>query len=145
MLEPDEAEEATKTVEPDATKAVSVFDEDAMFKSLEGDLNKADSPLHKLFKAFVEAQATELVEASAKSAAEVASDLATRLEKVESMATPGGPSLRRTEVGRTNARRNDLVTEAARFKRLADNSDDQDLRLGYSVKAAQLEAEIRDL
>jgi hypothetical protein len=136
--------DATKTVEPEATKA-AVFDEDAMLKALTGDLEKADSPLHKLFKSFVDAQATVLVEASTKSAAEAHAEVCARLEKVESMATPGGPSLRRTEVERTNARRDDLVRQAAHFKALAAGTHDQTLVKGYSATAAQIEAEIKGL
>jgi hypothetical protein len=146
-VEPEAVEpevDATKTVEPEAVKA-AVFDEDAMLKALSGDLEKADSPLHKLFKSFVDAQATVLVEASTKSAAEAHAEVCARLEKVESMATPGGPSLRRTEVERTNARRDDLVRQAAHFKALAAGTHDQTLVKGYSATAAQIEAEIKGL
>jgi hypothetical protein len=138
--------DTTKTVEPDAAKAVGAFDEDVLLKALTGLLEKnTDSPLQELFKSIAVKATTELVEESAKSAAEATSDLAARLEKVESMATPGGPALRRTEVERVNARRNDLVMEAARYKSMAGNSEDPDLRKGYATKAAQLETEIKAL
>jgi hypothetical protein len=108
--------------------------------------DKEDSPLRELIKSVAVESSTEIAEASAKSAAEaVRDDLGARLEKVESMATPGGPALRRTEADRNQARRTDLVMESARFKALAASSDDPDLRKGYGAKAAQLEAQIKAL
>jgi hypothetical protein len=144
-VEPDEAD-ATKTVEPDAAKAVGAFDEAVLLKALTGLLEKdADSPLQELFKSIAVKATTELVEASTKSAAEAHAEVCARLEKVEGMATPGGPALRRTEADRNQARRTDLVMEAARFKALASSSDDPDLRKGYGAKAAQIEAQIKAL
>jgi len=129
---------ATKTAEPEAVKAADVSaDPEALVKALTAALEKADNPLRKLFVGIVEAS----TEATAKSLGE----LGERLVKVESMATPGGPALRRTEVERVNARRSDLVMEAAKFKALAASSDDGNLRLGYAAKAVQLEAEIKAL
>jgi len=134
-VEPD----AAKTVEPDAVKAADVStDTDAIFKALTGDLEKDDSPLRKLF--------VTIAEASTKSAVEALGEtLGARLEKVEQMATPGGPALRRTENERIQARKSDLAREAARFKALANVSEDPDLRKGYAVKAAQIEAEVKAL
>jgi hypothetical protein len=61
------------------------------------------------------------------------------------MATPGGPSLRRTEVERVNARKSDLTREVMRYKALANASEDPDLRKGYTQKALQIDAEMKAL
>lgn len=130
--------EADKSTEPDTSKAAVVEDEesdgDALVKALSGALEKADSPLRKSFEA--------IVEAATKTTAESVDSLTERLVKVEQMAVPGGPALRRTEVERKQARAKDLVAEVSRFKALARGAEDTDLRKGYSAKAAQLEAEI---
>ncbi|HEX4394180.1 MAG TPA: hypothetical protein VH084_21970, partial [Mycobacterium sp.] len=88
----------------------------------------------------------DITEASTKSAAKALGDeLGARLEKVEAMATPGGPSLRRTEVERVNARKSDLTREVMRYKALANASEDPDLRKGYTQKALQIDAEMKAL
>lgn len=135
----DVADEVEKTDEPDTTKAAVEEDTDgeSLVKALSAALEKADSPLRKSFEAIVEAA----TETTAKSV----SDLSERLVKVEQMAVPGGPALRRTEAERATARRKDLVVEAARLKSLAQVSDDPILRRGYATKAAQLEAEVKAL
>lgn len=126
--------DTSKTVEPDAEKAAG-FDPDVLVKALTGALAEEDSPLRKMF--------VDIVEASAEATVETLGDLGKRLAQVEQMATPGGPSLRRTEADRNQARKSDLVMEAARFKTLATVAEDLDLRKGYATKAAQLEAEIK--
>jgi hypothetical protein len=130
------------------------------------ELNKAlsdeDSPLHKTFRDsfLVKAMSNkslyeeedvrkmhvDITEASTKSAVKALSDsLGARLEKVEQMATPGGPSLRRTEVERVNARKSDLEREVMRYKTLASAAEDPDLRKGYTQKALQVDAELKAL
>ncbi len=103
-------------------------------------LEKEDNPLRKTF--------TAIVEAATESTAKAVTDVAARLEKVEQMAVPGGPALRRTEIERTNARKNDLEREVLRYKTLASatrSSGDQMLAKGYDHKAAALEADIKAL
>jgi hypothetical protein len=88
----------------------------------------------------------DITEASTKSAVKALSDeLGARLEKVEQMATPGGPSLRRTEVERVNARKTDLGREVMRYKSMASAAEDPDLRKGYLQKALQIDAELKSL
>jgi ketosteroid isomerase-like protein len=129
---------ADKAATPDATKTVTVdTDGDALVKALSAALEKADSPLRNAFDSMI-TKATETT-------AEAVTELTARLVKVESMAVPGGPALRRTEVERSQARRNDLRSEVLRYKALADNATDNDLRQGYTVKAAALEAEFKAL
>jgi hypothetical protein len=137
--EPDAVEaDTTKTAEPEAVKATDVSaDPDALVKALTAALEKADNPLRKLFVGIVEAS----TEATAKSLGE----LGERLVKVEGMATPGGPALRRTEIERVSARKNDLVMQHARYKALAMHATDPIDAKGYGTKAAQLEAEIKAL
>jgi hypothetical protein len=131
-----ETDTTTKTVEPDAEKAtVSVsldsqplkqgFDSDVLVKAFTAAFSEEDSALRKMF--------VDIVEASAQATV------------VEQMATPGGPSLRRTETERNQARRTDLANEAARFKMLATVSEDPDLRKGYAAKALALETEVKAL
>lgn len=124
-----------KTSTPDTSKAAVEDDGESLVKALSAALEKADSPLRKSFEA--------IVDAATKSTAQSVSDLTERLEKFEAMATSGGPAMRRTEVERDQARRNDLTNEVVRYKSLAINSDDPTLRKGYAQKAAQLEAQIR--
>lgn len=131
------SEPNVKTTEPEAEKAATE-DPETLVKALTCALEKTDNPLRQLFLEIAEA-------ASAKSVAEAFTDVGARLEKVEAMATPGGPALRRTEIERTEARKNDLATEAARFTALAGNTEDHVLRKGYAAKAAQLAAEIKAL
>lgn len=134
----DAPEPIAKTTDADTVKAAVVEDEDpgdALVKALTAALSKSDNPLRKTFQ--------DIVTASTEATAEAVSDLAARLVKVESMAVPGGPALRRTEVERTSARANDLALEVRRFKSLATNATDVDLRQGYAAKAAQLEAEFK--
>jgi hypothetical protein len=128
--------EAAKAAEPEAAKA-AVVDADSIEKALAAVLEKADSPLHKSL--------TAIVEAANETTLKTVSELTDRLGRVEQMAIPGGPALRRTEVERKEARKADLLTEAARFKALAHGAEDLDLRRGYATKAAQLEAEIKAL
>lgn len=150
VTEKTEDAEVEKADEPEITKAAAVEEaipsEDALNKAIaaalekalsEDELEKSDNPIRKTV--------TAIVEAATKSAAEAVTDVTARLEKVEQMATPGGPALRRTEVERTQARKTDLELEIARNKALAKAADDPILRKGYTMKAAQLEAEIRAL
>lgn len=127
-----------KAVTPETTKATTVEPEDTaalVLKALSADLSKADSPLRSAFQA--------LVTDSTKTIAEALDDTRARLVKVEGMAVPGGPALRRTEVERTSARKNDLAIEAARLRSLEANTHDQTLVKGYRLQADALEAEIR--
>lgn len=127
-----------KTVDPEATKAAVEPDGDALVKALSAALEKADNPLRKSFEAIIEASTETVVKS--------VTELTERLVKVESMAVPGGPAVRRTEVEHSNARKNDLMVEAARFKSLAAaNSDDPNLRKGYDALASQLDAQIKAL
>lgn len=131
-------DELAKTETPEATKAAVEPDGDALVKALSAALEKADNPLRKSFEAIIEASTETVVKS--------VTELTERLVKVESMAVPGGPALRRTEVEHSNARKNDLMVEAARFKSLAAaNSDDPNLRKGYDALASQLDAQIKAL
>ena len=124
--------------EPDTTKATDVApDPDALVKALTNALEKADSPLRKQF--------TSIVEASTEATAKSVTELTERLAKVEQMAVPGGPALRRTEADRNLARKNDLLSEAARYKTLAMQAGDPDLHKGYSQKARELEMQVKAL
>lgn len=137
----EKAADATKTVEPEAVKAVT-FDAESLLKALEGDLEKADSPLRKLFESIAVESTTELVEASTKSAAEALGELSARLEKVEGMATPGGPALRRTEAEIKRSRQQDLELMASAEERKANAPGlERDLRQGYLQKAAAFRAQ----
>jgi hypothetical protein len=135
------ADEPTEEVveQPEATKAVGAApDQDSLVKAFTDALSEEDSPIRKMF--------VDIVEASTKSAAEALSlELGARLEKVEQMATPGGPTLRRTEVERVNARKSDLSRESMRYKALSSATEDPDLRKGYAQKALQIDAEIKAL
>jgi len=131
-------ETAPKTVEPEAAKATDVStDPDALVKALTGVLEKADNPLRKMF--------TEIVEAATETTAKSVSDLMERLVKVESMATPGGPALRRTDTEVKKSRQNDLLLQAEIEKRKADAADDYDLKLGYERMEKSLRAQARAL
>lgn len=134
-------EPVEKTPDTETTKAATVEDTesdgDDLVKALSAALEKADSPLRKSFEA--------IVEASTETTAKSLSELGERLVKVEQMAVPGGPALRRTENERNNARKSDLAATATRFKALASHAEDPDLRRGYAAKAAQIEAEIKAL
>jgi hypothetical protein len=128
--------EKASTVEVD-TEAVEKAVAEALAKAFSAEvLEKEDNPLRKAFNAIVEAQTESIAKATA--------DAVARLEKVEQMAVPGGPALRRTEIERTESRKHDLERELARFKALA-NSEDRILRTGALTKAAQIEAEIKSL
>jgi hypothetical protein len=133
--------EETGAADPEATKAAVVEepeDGSALVKALTAALEKADDPLRKLF--------VGIVEASTETTAKSLTDLGERLVKVEAMATPGGPALRRTEIEHAKSRKDDLIREVARFKALAAaNSDDHNLRKGYHAKAMQLETQIKAL
>ena len=133
--------EATKTVEPAVEKATDVTEEtpdaEALVKALTSALEKADNPLRKSFEA--------IVEASTATTVKQLGELGERLGRVEGMAIPGGPALRRTEIERVESRKQDLEREVARYKALASNSEDATLRKGWSAKAAQFEAEIKAL
>lgn len=131
------SESDVKTTDPVVEKAATE-DPDTLVKALTSALEKTDNPLRQLFLDIAEA-------ASAKSVAEAFTDVGARLEKVEAMATPGGPALRRTEIERTEARKSDLTSEALRFTALANTTEDHVLRKGYAAKAAQLDAEIKAL
>jgi hypothetical protein len=135
-----EADDETPIEEPDVAKAVGAtpVDADTLIKAFKDALVDEKSELRKMF--------VDIVEASTKSTAKALSDeLGARLEKVEQMATPGGPPLRRTEVERVNARKNDLVREVTRYKAMASAAEDQDLRKGYMQKALQIDAELKSL
>jgi hypothetical protein len=110
---------------------------DVLFKAFSAALEADDSPLLKSFQAIIE-------KSTAKTSAQLG-ELGERLGRVEQMATPGGPSLRRTEQERAVARQQDLASESAKYKALAINSDDQLLRQGYLAKAAMLDAEVKRL
>jgi len=129
----------TPVKELDATKAAGdAADPDVLMKAFTDALVDGESELRKMF--------VDITEASTKSAVKALGDeLGARLEKVEAMATPGGPALRRTEAERVSARRSDLLEQAMRFKALANSAEDQDLRKGYATKAARLEAEVKAL
>jgi hypothetical protein len=115
-----------------------VFHDDLLVKSIKDDLDNKESDLRNMI--------VDITEASTKSTAKALGDeLGARLEKVEAMATPGGPSLRRTEVERVNARKSDLSREVMRYKALANASEDPDLRKGYTQKALQVDAELKAL
>lgn len=136
-----------KDADADVTKAVTAeVDMDAVSKAVSDAiasafssdvLDKEDNPIRKTFKSIVEAAQ----ETTAKSVTE----LMERLVKVEQMAVPGGPPLRRTEIERAQARKTDLTNEAMRLKALANSTEDQVLRKGYTAKVSQLEHEIKAL
>jgi hypothetical protein len=130
--------EATEAVE-DAEKDSGQVD---LHKAVEETLNKAfsgeeDNIIRKTMMA--------IVEAATESAAKSVTALTERLEKVEQMAAPGGPALRRTELERSQARKGDLEREVFKFKDLAKDTNDSVLRKGYLQKASSLEAEIARL
>jgi hypothetical protein len=130
--------DTTPTEESDLVKAVGAeVDSDTLIKAFKNALAEEGSELRKMF--------VDIVEASTETAAKSLSDLGERLVKVEQMATPGGPSLRRTEVERVNARRSDLSREVLRYKTLASKAEDPDLRKGYMQKALQVDAELKAL
>lgn len=136
------APDTDKSADVDTKKAAgatngAVTDPDDLIKAFTGALEKEDSPLRKMF--------VDIVEASTETTAKSLSELGERLVKVEQMATPGGPALRRTEAERVNARRSDLLEQSARFKALASAAEDLDLRKGYTQKAVQIDAEIKAL
>jgi hypothetical protein len=106
---------------------------DAIFKAFSDE----NHPFFKHFSAIVE-------KSTAQTAAQLG-ELGERLGRVEEMAKPGGPSLKRTEVERDQARKLDLTAEVVRYKALASNAEDRTLRKGYEMKAAALEAEIKTL
>ena len=145
-----EDEVDTKTTEPDLTKAVGAvvteefllkaFGEhpDVLVKAIKTALDNEESELRKMFVGIAEDSAKSTVKAFSE-------ELGARLEKVESMATPGGPNLRRTEVERVNARKTDLSREVMRYKAMASASEDPDLRKGYTQKALQIDAELKAL
>lgn len=137
------------TEEPDLTKAVgAVVTSDFLSKALEENpdiLVKAFKDALDNEKSDLRKMLVDIVEASTETAAKSLSDLGERLVKVEQMATPGGPNLRRTEVERVNARRSDLSREVLRYKTLASKAEDPDLRKGYMQKALQVDAELKAL
>lgn len=109
---------------------VETSDPEALVKALTAALEKADNPLRKTFEAIVEAA----TETTAKSV----SDLTERLVKVESMAVPGGPVLRRSEIDNKAAQKSDLLEQARRWELKAESVTDRDLQKGYSANAADL-------
>ena len=134
-----EGTEADASEAPDATKAVgaAVPDQDSLVKAFTDALGEEDSALRKMF--------VGIVEAATETTAKSLSDLSERLVKVEQMPTPGGPTLRRTEVERVNARKSDMGREVMRYKALSSAAEDPDLRKGYMQKALQIDAEIKAL
>jgi hypothetical protein len=134
-----DADTETPTEEPDVTKAAGAgVDAETLIKAFKDSLVDENSELRKMF--------VDITEASTKSAVKALSDeLGARLEKVEQMATPGGPPLRRTEVERVNARKTDLEREVMRYKGMASAAEDPDLRKGYLQKALQIGAELKSL
>jgi hypothetical protein len=138
---------AVEELRADLTKSIT----GDVYKSLVGDtltpelLEKAAADTSENDQPFLNKYISEVVEAETESTKKSVSVLTEEVEKVKSMATPGGPALRQTEIERTNSRVNDLVREVARYKSLASHSDDHDLRKGYATKAAQIEAEIKTL
>lgn len=147
VLEKTVEADAEKAVEPEVEKASTVeVDTEAVEKAVAEALAKAfsaevlekeDNSLRKTFNAIVEAATESIAKATA--------DAVARLEKVEQMAVPGGPALRRTEIERAESRKNDLIVAMRHFQKLANTSDDEDLRKGYDIKARQLAAEIKAL
>jgi hypothetical protein len=133
-----DADSETPTEESDLVKAVGAeVDSDTLIKAFKNALAEEGSELRKMF--------VDIVEASTETAAKSLSDLSERLVKVEQMATPGGPSLRRTEVERVNARKSDLSREVMRYKAMASAAEDPDLRKGYTQQALQIDAELKAL
>jgi hypothetical protein len=133
-IDDEDDDETSKSADADLTKGSL---RSALVKGIAAAAKSTKNPLNKTF--------VSIVEASTESTEKSVSDLTERLEKVEQMATPGGPALRRTESERNNARSNDLANEAARFKRLAAVAEDPDLRRGYTAKAVELAAEVKAL
>lgn len=139
------ADADTETSTEELTKAVgAAVDTDTLVKMFKDE----ESELHKMFVDIVEAAAESKVKALSDELSvfkALNDELGARLERVEQMATPGGPSLRRTEVERVNARKSDLSNEVLRYKAMANAAEDPDLRKGYMQKALQLDAEVKAL
>lgn len=130
----------SETAPPESANSTKVDEEsgqNAIFKAFSEYIDDDDNPLFKHFEAIIE-------KSTAATAAQLG-ELGERLKQVEAMATPGGPNLRRTEIERDAARKQDLSTEVARYKALAANAEDRTLRKGYEMKAAALEAEAKTL
>jgi hypothetical protein len=129
---------AAKTAGPQPGESVKVLGVTGVdvVEALTKALNQADHPLRASFEA--------VVEASTQTTAAALSELGERLVKVEAMATPGGPALRRTRTDQDTARRGELLESAARYRALADTHDPV-LRRGYALKAAQAEEQIKAL
>lgn len=102
---------------------------------LAGSVTTESSPLHKSVTTVARVDSTQ----------KSFSDLTERVDRVEQMATPGGPQLRRTEVERVQSRKSDLEREVMRYKALARNEDDHMLREGWLQKAALHQAELKSL
>lgn len=126
--------DAEKAVTPETTKAAveedTAPDGDALVKALTASLEKADSPLRKTFMG--------IVEASTKTIAETLEAQGERLVKVESMATPNGPALRRTEIETKTAQKSDLLRQAQYWATKSETTEDRDLRRGYAANATSL-------
>ena len=140
-----EADDVTKTSEPDLAKE---FDVTPYMALIVETLQDKDSELYGKFTGLIEAE-TKSIRADLTKRLEGHDedlhDVKARLEKVEQMATPGGPALRRTEVERVNARKSDLIRQSAHFKALAAATEDEVLRKGYALQAHQFDAEIKAL
>lgn len=151
-------EAAEKAVTVETSKAVAEPDPDdgletallaILEKAASEDAQKADNPIRARLSALMRAEAEDVLEASTKSTeksvsdlTESFSDLTDRLVKVESMAIPGGPALRRTEVEVKSSRKQELTLMAVNEERKASaHGLDTDLRRGYLEKAAGLRAQ----
>lgn len=139
----DEGEPALdKNFEPDLVKGFDVktvaYGVAFLFKAIASGIEKSDTTLNKSVKA--------VVETATESTAKSVSSLMERLEKVESMAVPGGPALRRNGSELKKSRQQDLL-DLARVEEMkaAEPGIDADLRRGYQTKAARMRAEARTL
>ena len=127
--------EETAVSEPDTTKATgadSLTDPDVLVKAVMTALESEDSPLTKMFKT--------IVEASAETTVKSLSELSERLVQVESMATPGGPALRRTEVETKSAQKSDLLRQEEYWRTMSETAKDRDLQKGWAVRADEYKA-----
>jgi hypothetical protein len=120
---PEEPVDADKTTQPDLVKALT------------GALKDEKSELREMFKSLFDTTST----------VEALTTIGARLDKVEQMATPGGPALRRTDAEVKKSRSTDLEIQAEHFRRQAEAAEDVDLRRGYLSKATSLANEARAL
>lgn len=139
------SDDAVKTVAPDEVeveKAVTPETEEVdtektaapdLVKTLTGALKDETSELRELFKSLLHDDTT----------AKALTDIGARLERVEQMAAPGGPALRRTGVDVKKSRQSDLLLQAEIEERKAESTYDNDAQQGYLLKARSLRAEAK--